>query len=284
MNPKILDNWLLDPHRPALLMGILNLTRDSFSDGGEFLDTTAAINHASQMRDEGAAWIDIGAESTRPGAQPVSAAEQIRRVIPIIQAIRPLNIITSVDTTSAQVAEAALDAGAMVINDISAGRFDPAMLPLAAHRQTPIILMHIQGTPATMQQNPTYSDVVAEVADHLRQRRDEAIKTGIAPHRILLDPGIGFGKTIDHNLLLLRHMQTLVEIGQPLVIGTSRKAFIGKITGEQPANQRLFGTAATVAWAAEHGAAVLRVHDVKPMMATLKMSAAIADIHCAEAL
>jgi dihydropteroate synthase len=226
------------------------------------------------MARAGAALIDIGGESTRPGAAPVPADEQIRRVIPVITAIRKdLPIALSIDTRQSTVASAALDAGADWINDISAGRDDSAMFPLAAHRRVPIILMHMQGTPATMQTDPAYGNVTAEVIDFLRQRLDSAKTAGIDPADVLLDPGIGFGKTLEHNLQLLRHLDTLVAIGQPVVIGTSRKGFIGKITGES--GQRKMGTAATIAWAVANGAGVLRVHDVDEMAAVMKMMQAI---------
>jgi dihydropteroate synthase len=255
-------------------MGVLNVTPDSFSDGGSYQDITVALARASSLANAGADLIDIGGESTRPGSIPVSADEQIRRVVPVIAAIRrQLPIPLSIDTTKAAVATAALDAGADWINDISAGRDDPAMFPLVSQRKTPIILMHMQGAPATMQKNPTYGNVTAEVAQFLRQRLDSAKTAGIDPADVLLDPGIGFGKTLEHNLQLLQHLDQLVAIGQPLVIGTSRKSFIGKITGETGA--RVMGTAATVAWAAANGAAVLRVHDVEAMGAVVRMIAAI---------
>jgi dihydropteroate synthase len=184
-------------------------------------------------------------------------------------------VVISIDTTSAQVARAALDAGAGMVNDISAGRHDPQMLPLAAARQIPVILMHMKGTPATMQADPVYQDVVAEVRRFLDERRAAAVAQGVAEGNILLDPGIGFGKTLDHNLELLRRQQALVELGRPLVVGTSRKRFIGTITGESEPARRVFGTAATVAWAVTNGAAVVRVHDVGAMAQVVRMIRAI---------
>jgi dihydropteroate synthase len=257
-------------------MGVLNITPDSFSDGGEFLDPQAAIEHAQAMAAEGAAIIDIGGESTRPGSDPVPPAEQIRRVVPVIEAIRPaLEALISIDTTSSVVARAALDAGADLINDISAGTFDADLLPLAAGRGAPVVLMHMKGTPRTMQQDPRYDDVVSEVRDYLRARLEAACAAGVARSKILLDPGIGFGKTVQHNLSLLRHLPELAGPGQPLLIGTSRKGFIGTLTGERLARDRLFGTAATVAWSVANGASVVRVHDVRQMKQVVDVIEAI---------
>jgi dihydropteroate synthase len=257
-------------------MGVLNITPDSFSDGGRFADPSDAVAAALAMVADGADLIDIGGESTRPGSSPIDAEEQIRRVATVITAIRRQSTVTlSIDTTRGAVALAALDAGANVVNDISAGRDDPAMLPLIAQRRAPVILMHMQGTPATMQVNPSYSDVVGEVSAFLRERIEAAASCGIDPADVLVDPGIGFGKTLEHNLALLRHVDKLAQIGQPLVIGTSRKAFIAKITGEGPTGDRLLGTAATVAWSIANGAAVVRVHDVGPIVRVVRMIQAI---------
>ena len=264
-----------DRRRP-LVMGVLNITPDSFSDGGRFADPSQAVAAALAMVADGADLIDVGGESTRPGSLPIDAVEQIRRVAPVITTIRRQSTVTlSIDTTKGAVASAALDAGANVVNDISAGRDDSAMLPLIAQRRAPVILMHMQGTPATMQLNPSYSDVVSEVSAFLRERSKAAASCGIDPADVLLDPGIGFGKTLEHNLALLRHANQLAQIGQPLVIGTSRKAFIAKITGEGPAGDRLLGTAATVAWSITNGAAVVRVHDVGPIVRVVRMIQAI---------
>jgi dihydropteroate synthase len=255
-------------------MGILNVTPDSFSDGGSYLETSAALAKARSLASAGADLIDIGGESTRPGSTPVSADEQIHRVVPVFTAIRKeLPIALSIDTSHAAVASVALDAGANWINDISAGRDDPAMFPLTQKRKTPIILMHMQGTPPTMHISPTYGNVTSEVIHFFRERLNSAKTAGIDPADVLLDPGIGFGKTVEHNLQLLRDLDQLVALGQPLVIGTSRKAFIGKITGETA--ERLMGTAATIAWAVANGAAVLRVHDVEAMGAVVRMIQAI---------
>jgi dihydropteroate synthase len=259
-----------------LVMGILNVTPDSFSDGGKFTTIDSAVTRAKQMVADGADWIDVGGESTRPGSMPVAEAEQVARVVPVIAAIRAIMAISiSIDTTRARVAEAALDAGATVVNDISAGRDDPALLPLVAGREVPMILMHMQGTPATMQKNPVYGDVVTEVRNFLFDRLSYAKTIGIDPADVLLDPGIGFGKTVSHNLQLLNRLSELQSLGCPLVVGTSRKGFIGAVTGET--GDRLFGTAATVAWAAANGAAIVRVHDVAAMSSVVKMVRAMRD-------
>jgi dihydropteroate synthase len=250
------------------------------------MDPAAAVARAEQMAAEGADLIDVGGESTRPGALPVGPAEQIRRVVPVLRAAsgRVPGVTFSVDTTRSEVAAAALDAGARVINDVSAGRDDPALLPLAARRGCPVVLMHMQGTPQTMQLDPTYSDVTREVAAFLHARLAAATDAGVDPQNVLLDPGIGFGKTVRHNLELLQRLGELAALGRPLVVGTSRKGFIGKVLGEDPApagggnpppaadpSARLFGTAATVAWAAANGAGVVRVHDVGPMAQVVRM-------------
>lgn len=275
MTPVEFDRWLLDARRPPLVMGVLNVTPDSFSDGAKFASADAAVRHAQEMIAAGADLIDVGGESTRPGAEPVAAEEQIRRVVPVIRQIAQLPVVFSIDTTKSSVAEAALDAGAAMVNDISAARDDAAMLPLVARRRVPVILMHMQGTPQTMQQNPTYGDVMAEVMDHLKQRLQAANNAGIVTEKILLDPGIGFGKKINHNLELIRRQGALKRLGRPVVIGTSRKGFIGRITGESEPSKRLFGTAASVAWAIASGADIVRVHDVGPMTQVVKMIRAI---------
>jgi dihydropteroate synthase len=266
------EAWLTDPRRKPLVMGILNVTPDSFSDGGDWIDPAAAAAHAHLMLRQGATIIDVGGESTRPSAERVPAHEQIDRVVPVIRAICDLGTaLISIDTTLASVAEAALDVGASIVNDISAGRDDPALLPLIARRQVPVCLMHMQGDPATMQVNPTYSDVAAEVKSFLFDRQRTAVAAGVARHRIVLDPGIGFGKTVEHNLQLMRDIPAFAATGQPVLIGTSRKGFIGKITGETDAKDRLFGTAATVAWSIAKGASIVRVHDVEPMARVVRM-------------
>ena len=274
--------WLRAPgrsRRRPLVMGVLNVTPDSFSDGGRFEHVGAAVAHAREMVDSGADLIDIGGESTRPGSLPVDAGEQARRVVPVVRAIADagLPVTISVDTTRAAVAEAALDGGAHVINDVSAGRDDPAMLPLAGSGKVPLILMHMQGTPVTMQVAPSYADVTAEVIDFLKRRVEAAVSAGVDPDDVLVDPGIGFGKTLGHNLELLRRLRELAEGvgGRPVVLGTSRKGFIGRVTGEDEPSRRLFGTAATIAWGIANGAGVLRVHDVGPMAQVARMIHAI---------
>jgi dihydropteroate synthase len=260
-------------------MGVLNVTPDSFSDGGKFVQRDSALARAEAMVSQGADWIDIGAESTRPGSHRVSAAEQLDRLRPVLAELRKrVPMVLSIDTTLAEVAEAALDVGVDAVNDISAGRHRPAIFPLIAQRGIPIILMHMQGNTFTMQLNPTYTDVTAEVARFLRRRQMAAEAAGIDSNKILLDPGIGFGKTVDHNLQLLRELPDIAAIGRPLVVGTSRKAFIGKITGESAESGRIFGTAATVAWAAANGASIVRVHDVAEMKHVVRMVEAIRSI------
>lgn len=268
--------WLHDPARRCLVMGVLNVTPDSFSDGGKYQAAGAAIAHAYQLCEAGAEVLDIGGESTRPGSQRVEAAEQIRRILPVVQAIaKRIPAVISIDTTRAAVAQAAIDAGAHIINDISAGREDPAILDLAAKRGVAFILMHMKGEPATMQANPSYLNTVQEVKDFLLGRMAAAEAAGLPREKILLDPGLGFGKGIEHNLELLRELKQLEQLGQPLVVGASRKAFIGRITGETEPAQRIVGTAAAVAWSIANGAAMVRVHDVKPMVQVVRVIRAI---------
>lgn len=276
MNAHDFDQWLSDLNRPTLVMGVLNVTPDSFSDGGRFSTVDAAVEQAEVMVNAGAQIIDVGGESTRPGSDPVDDDEQIRRVIPVLMALRDrLPVVYSIDTTRFAVAKAALDAGAHIVNDISAGQDDPGMFPMVARANVPIILMHMLDRPKTMQQAPAYDDVTAEVSGFLNDRIIAAGIHGIDLDRILLDPGIGFGKTVEHNLELLRKLMELTVLGRPLVVGTSRKSFIGRITGEDQPSNRLFGTAASVAWSVANGAAIVRVHDVEPMMKVVKMIRAI---------
>ncbi len=246
-------------------MGILNVTPDSFSDGGKFAGVEEAVQHALQMIDDGADIIDVGPESTRPGSQPVPAEEQIRRAIPAIKAIRTANqsIAISIDTQSAQVAKAALDAGASVVNDISALNHDPRMAHLVAERKCDVILMHMQGTPGTMQREPTYTDVVAESITFLKQRCILAIDSGIDTKRIIVDPGIGFGKTTQHNLEIMRRLHEYQTLGVDVLLGASRKRFLGEfIRGESNPNDHLAGSLACVARAIGAGVSIVRVHDV----------------------
>jgi len=257
------------------VMGIVNVTPDSFSDGGRFLDTEDALKQGISMAEEGADIIDIGGESTRPRAEPVDAAQEISRVVPVISALRErLGTPISIDTMKSNVAAAALDAGADIVNDVSAGRFDPQMLGLVGGRRVPLVLMHMLGEPRTMQAAPSYEDVTEEVAAFLQERAQAARAAGIAADRIVVDPGFGFGKTREHNLELLRNLRRFTELGYPVLAGTSRKSFIGA-TLDLPVGERLEGTAATVALAVAAGASIVRVHDVGPMRRVASMVEAV---------
>ncbi len=258
-----------------LLMGVVNVTPDSFSDGGLYLDPEAAIAHALELESEGAAILDIGGESTRPGALGVSEVDELARVMPVIEGLvgAGTRAQISIDTSKRRVAAAALDAGAGYVNDVTAFRHDPEMAALVAERGADCCLMHMLGDPRTMQDDPRYDDVVSEVKAFLAERMAFAIGQGIAEERIMLDPGIGFGKTIDHNLELLRRIDELVALGRPVVIGTSRKSFLGRITGSD-VGDRVFGTIATNVLAYERGARVFRVHDVRPVRDALAVTAA----------
>ena len=259
-----------------VLMGVLNVTPDSFSDGGEFFRAEPAVSHAEKMFDEGAQVIDVGGESTRPGSDPVSPEEELRRVLPVIQGILSAcpDSIVSIDTYRFSIAEAALDAGARAVNDVTA-LGDPRMAGLMAERGCPIILMHMLGEPKSMQQDPRYEDVVREVRDFLAERAERAIRAGVELENIILDPGIGFGKTLEHNLKLLKRLDSLVELGFPVLVGVSRKSFLGKITGSEDPKSRLFGTMAANVLAYERGASLFRVHDVRANKEALAVAAAI---------
>jgi dihydropteroate synthase len=259
-----------------VLMGVLNVTPDSFSDGGEFFGVDPAVAKAEKMFDEGAQVIDVGGESTRPGSDPVSPEEELRRVLPVIQGMlsaRPDSIV-SIDTYRSSVAKAALDAGARAVNDVTA-LGDPRMAGLMAERGCPIILMHMLGEPKSMQQHPRYEDVVREVRDFLAERAQQAIRAGVELENIILDPGIGFGKRLEHNLKLLKSLDSLVELGFPVLVGVSRKSFLGKITGSEDPKSRLFGTVAANVLAYERGASLFRVHDVRANKEALAVAAAI---------
>jgi dihydropteroate synthase len=270
----IFERLLADPSRTAV-MGVLNVTPDSFSDGGLFLSPSAAIRRAREMVREGADVIDVGGESTRPGAEPVPEAEERQRVVPVVRAIASeLGVPVSVDTTKASVAEAALEAGAVIVNDVSAGRADPRMLGLVAAAGAGIVLMHRRGTPRTMQIRPWYRDVVAEVLGFLQRRACRARAAGIAPGAIAVDPGIGFGKTLEHNLKLLRATPQIVELGYPVLIGASRKSFLGAILG-LPVRERLEGSLAAAVVAVLAGARIVRVHDVAATVRALRVAEAI---------
>jgi dihydropteroate synthase len=260
---------------PIQVMGILNVTPDSFSDGGIHFDHAKAVHSALQMEEDGAAIVDIGGESTRPGAETLPMDAEIERVVPVIEQIRKRSSITiSIDTRKAEVAEAALDAGADLINDVSALRYSPRMASLAAERQVPVILMHMRGEPATMQQFANYTNVVADVASELRGFVASARAAGI--EQVLVDPGIGFAKTLEHNLDLLAHTRELTAIA-PVVVGASRKMFIGHLTGSPAGPQRKIGSLAAVAAAQRGGAAFVRVHDVRETVDFLKVLLAIAE-------
>ena len=256
------------------LMGVVNVTPDSFSDGGLYLDPKAAISHGLELAAQGADILDIGGESTRPGADEVAVEEELRRVVPVVAGLAGLGVEISVDTSKAAVAAAALDAGATIVNDVTALRGDPEMAGLVADRGARVVLMHMAGDPRTMQVNPEYADVVAEVRDFLDARLAAAVAAGIEESRIWLDPGIGFGKTAQHNFELLRGLDQLVALGRPVLVGTSRKSFIGRADGSRT-DDRLGGTIATSILAAAAGAAVLRVHDVREMADALKLASAV---------
>jgi dihydropteroate synthase len=256
------------------LMGVVNVTPDSFSDGGLYLDPEAAIAHGLELVGDGAEILDVGGESTRPGAAAVPVEEELRRVAPVVAGLTGAGAEISVDTSKAAVAAAALAAGATIVNDVTALRGDPEMAALCAKRAATVVLMHMQGEPRTMQDDPRYGDVVAEVRDFLAARLEAAVAAGIAEERVWLDPGIGFGKAGAHNMELLRRLGELRELGRPLVVGTSRKSFIGKVDGSA-ADERLGGTIASSVLAAAEGADVLRVHDVAEMRQALRLTAAI---------
>lgn len=258
----------------AKLMGVVNVTPDSFSDGGLYLDPEAAIAHGRELAAAGAEILDVGGESTRPGAEAVSQDEELRRVIPVIEGLVATQARVSVDTSKAAVAGAALEAGAAIVNDVTALRGDPEMAALCAERGATVVLMHMRGKPQTMQDDPRYEDVVAEVKAFLAERLEAVVAAGIDEDDVWLDPGIGFGKTAAHNMELLRRLGELRDLGRPLVIGTSRKSFIGKLDGSA-AGERLGGTIASSVLAAAEGAAVLRVHDVAEVRQALAVATAI---------
>lgn len=266
-------------HRPEpMIMGILNVTPDSFSDGGRYTAVEAAVRRGLEMAGAGAEIIDVGGESTRPGSEPVPAAEQIRRVVPVIEALSsrlPQGVFISIDTTRAEVAEAALDAGAGLVNDVSAGRDDPKMFTLVAQRQVPIVLMHMQGTPKTMQDNPRYADVVTEVRQFLWQRVEAARAAGIDGKAIVLDPGIGFGKRRRDNLELMAHLETFTASGFPVLLGASRKRFMGSILEVSDPTELVAATVATTAIGVMAGVRIFRVHDVAENFQAMQVAWAI---------
>ncbi len=271
--PGLLDALI---GKRTLIMGILNVTPDSFSDGGRYLHIDRALEHAHQMLDEGADLIDVGGESTRPGSEPVSVQEELDRVIPVIQALAS-ECAVSVDTTKYAVAAAAMEAGACFINDISGLTYEPRLASLAAAHSAHLCVMHMQGTPRTMQRAPMYEDVVQDVVNYLTERRALALQAGVPSHRIWLDPGIGFGKTVTHNLQLLKHLDRICALGSPVLVGVSRKSFIGRILDDAPTHARAFGGAAAVTAAVLSGAHMVRVHDVKAMADAVRVAEAIRD-------
>jgi dihydropteroate synthase len=260
----------------TLVMGILNVTPDSFSDGGRFLDRATAVAHATRMVDEGADILDVGGESTRPGSDPVPADGELSRVRPVIERLVEQHpaIPVSIDTRKADVAAAALDAGATIVNDVSGG-VDPKMFDVVREREAGLVLMHMKGDPKTMQEAPRYDDVVGEVHEYLRQRIEAAELAGIAPDRIAVDPGIGFGKDLDQNLELMRGVGELLDLGRPVLVGPSRKRFIGAIL-DLPEDERVEGTIGAVVWMVGRGAQIVRVHDVREVVRAVRVADAIA--------
>jgi dihydropteroate synthase len=257
------------------VMGIVNVTPDSFSDGGEFFDHEKAIEHGMELVRQGADVLDVGGESTRPGAEDVSLEEELRRVMPVVEGLAGVAPV-SIDTTKAQVARQAIQAGARIVNDVTALRGDPEMAGACAEAGVEVVLMHMLGTPRTMQVDPRYDDVVGEVSEFLAVQAGLAEAAGIPREKLWIDPGIGFGKTVDHNLALLKATRTLSEMGLPVLVGPSRKSFIGKLSGDAPEPRRLGGTIAACLAAMEGGAAMVRVHDVGPVAQAVRVAAAIA--------
>lgn len=269
-------NFSLNLTARTHIMGVVNTTPDSFSDGGLFFDGDVAVAHALRLVEEGADIIDIGGESTRPGSDPVSPDEELRRTIPVIRAVsRAVSVPVSIDTCKADVARQALDAGASMVNDISGLRFDPEMADVVARAGVPVIVMHIRGKPKVMQVNPTYGALIPEVTAYLRESIAIAAKAGTPPGMVMIDPGIGFGKTFDHNLQIIRDLGEFLKLGHPVVIGVSRKAFLGKILGDAPPSERLEGTAAAVAISIFNGAHIVRVHDVREMARVARVADAV---------
>ncbi len=270
---------LIFPDRQMVLsrthiMGVVNVTPDSFSDGGKFFDHEVAVKHALSLVDDGADIIDVGGESTRPNSEPVSSEEEWRRVEPIIKALAcETDIPISIDTMKPDVAWKAIEAGAIMVNDVS-GLRDEEMVKLIAKEHVAVTIMHMLGTPKTMQQDPVYTDVVNEVKDYLKKQMDKAMKAGVIQESIVIDPGIGFGKTVQHNLTLINHVESLMELGRPVMIGASRKSFIGKITSAE-VDDRLEGSLSAAVLAAVRGARIVRVHDVKQTLRALKVAEAI---------
>jgi dihydropteroate synthase len=270
------NNFSLNISSKTQIMGILNITPDSFSDGGLHFDKTRAVEACLRMVDDGADIIDIGGESTRPGSDPVSLDEELRRTLPVIESVASkVKVPISIDTYKANVARRALDAGASLVNDISGLRYDPEMPAVIARYSVPVVIMHMKGNPKDMQKDPTYNALIPEILEYFRSRIAFAVNAGIPEDRIIIDPGIGFGKTFDHNLEILNNLSKFTALGRPVLIGPSRKAFIGKILDDAPAADRIEGTAAAVAVSIMQGASIVRVHDVKEMARVAKVADAI---------
>jgi len=269
-------NYSFDFTQRTYVMGILNVTPDSFSDGGSYLRRDSAVERALAMERDGADIIDVGGESTRPGAEKVSVKEEIQRVVPVIEEItKRVQIPVSIDTYKSAVAEAAVSAGASMINDISGLRFDPQMPSIAALHKIPVVIMHIKGTPENMQKNPVYTSLISEIMDYLREGIHIAMQAGIPGDRIILDPGIGFGKTVEHNLEIIQRLNEFEGFEKPVLLGHSRKSFIGRILDDLPVTDRLEGTAAAAAIGIFNGANIIRVHDVKEMVRVARVADAI---------
>jgi len=262
----------------TLVMGILNVTPDSFSDGGDFLDHGKAVLRGLELSAEGADWIDVGGESTRPGAQAVDAEEEMRRVLPVVEALSKQGLTVSIDTTKASVAKAAIEAGAAIINDVSAMKMDEDMADVAARAGAPVVLMHMRGTPRTMQSDTVYQDLMGEVFGWLSARIEYAVSKGIDRESIIIDPGLGFGKSYEGNLELLSRLREFKSLGRPILVGASRKSFIGKAMGGAEVSERLIGTVAASSVAIMNGAAILRVHDVKEAREAARVTDAVAGI------
>jgi len=273
--PLICGEYTLRLGERTHLMGILNVTPDSFSDGGDFLTPDKALRHALKMVQAGADIIDVGAESSRPGAKPLEAKEELSRLLPVLRLLlKELPLPISVDTYKSRIAQAALDLGVQMINDVSGLRFDARMAPLIAGYKAALVIMHMQGSPCNMQDHPHYKSLMPEIKSFLEERINLALEQGIAADRIVIDPGIGFGKTIEHNLQIIKHLGQLKTLGKPILLGTSRKSFIGKVL-DLPVRQREEGTAATLTYGILQGAQIMRVHDVAAMGRVVRMTDAI---------
>jgi dihydropteroate synthase len=269
-------NFSLDFSQKTYIMGILNVTPDSFSDGGRFFNPASATSRGIQMAEEGADIIDIGGESTRPGSEPLSIEEELRRTIPIVGTLaKRIDVPISIDTYKSEVAKMALDAGASIVNDISGLRFDPGMAKVVAGYKVPVVVMHIKGSPKDMQKNPVYEALIPEIVDYFRERIRSATESGIPKDKIIIDPGIGFGKTSEHNIEIINKLDEFTLLEKPVLIGPSRKAFLGKMLGDVPAGERLEATAAAVSISIMKGANLVRVHDVKEMVRVAKVADAV---------